>query len=441
MTATATLEKIARTVDPHLAPAAPRPLRISLFDSFLDLEALAHEWDDLASRSNSDLFSTYDWCRIWWKHFGSGRCLRVYAIFDEDQLVAVFPLFWEQMRWGPVAIRVIRLVGTDHGVTTAGCVVDRRYLGAAAASLADELDGDARWDIVHFGELPGYSAHYADLALALRRLGWNVEHRADVYPHMVYELSGSFDEFLQTLSASERSNIRRRERRVQEQHTTSVTVAVEEDAPRLFENFVAQHQSQWTSSGRLGHFGDWPESLDFHHEMVTCQASLGRLLLMALRLDEDVIGYHYNYLFNGRAHLLLSSRTDDPKWDTISPGRLLNCSLIRTAIDAGASLIDALGGYYEHKRRLGAKVLNLQTIALKRPGLLRGMRLRSFTGLTRLMDFVYHRAWYWHLAPAIRLRFPRVGAWARKGLSRRFLRARFLVASWRKPPVDIECPS
>jgi CelD/BcsL family acetyltransferase involved in cellulose biosynthesis len=417
-------------------------LKVRCYDSFGQLAVLREEWEELALRAGADLFSTYDWCDVWWKHFGEGRSLRVYALRDGDTLVAVIPLFWEKMNWGPLRLKVLRLLGADHGITTAGFIIDRRYLNAAGAALARELERDPQWDLVHLGELPGYHSYYEQFAASLRRPSWTVHHEADVYPHMVIELQGSFDDFLQGLSASERSNIRRRERRVRDSHSVQVEVAGGSSVPDLFESFVEQHQSQWLGTGKLGHFGDWPGALAFHQEMAIRQGTLGRLLLMCLKLDGEPIGYHYNYLFNGRAHLLLSSRTCDLKWDSISPGRLLNCSLIRSAIDAGAMLIDALGGYYEHKRRLGAKVLNLQTITVTRGRSATDLRLRAFMAATRFMDLIYHRAWYWHLAPAMRQRFPRlVGAWGRQGLSRRFLRSRFLVAHWRKPPVDPEAAS
>lgn len=434
-----------------IAAILPRPVAVSpetrrvpvlqvvRYDSFGDLRSLREEWEALAVRTSVDLFCTFDWCEVWWKHFGQGRRLRFYAVRDGETLVAVFPLFWEKMRWFPLSLRVLRLIGADHGITTAGFIIDRKYLNAAGAALAEELARDADWDLVHLGELPGYHSYYERFAASLRRVDWHVEHEADVYPHMVISLQGSFEDFLQGLSASERSNIRRRERRVRDGHSVQVDVAVAGEVPEFFEKFVEQHQSQWAGTGKLGHFGDWPGAFAFHQEMAVRQAGLGRLLLMCLKLDDEAIGYHYNYIFNGRAHLLLSSRTGDAKWDAISPGRLLNCSLIRSAIDAGAMLIDALGGYYEHKRRLGAEVLKLQSITITRANWTAAMSLRAFVAFTRAVDLVYHRAWYWHLAPAMRKRFPRlIGSWGRQSLSRRFLRSRFLVTHWRKPPVDLE---
>ena len=35
-----------------------------------------------------------------------------------------------------------------------------------------------------------------------------------------------------------------------------------------FDRFVRLHEAQWTDVGKLGHFGDWPESTAFNRDLV-----------------------------------------------------------------------------------------------------------------------------------------------------------------------------
>ena len=91
--------------------------------------------------------------------------------------------------------------------------------------------------------------------------------------------------------------------------------------------------------------------------------------------------------------------------------------------------MDALPGTYDYKRRLGAKTLGVKTITVRPRGRRGGLRLALVRGITQLFSLAYHRVWFWHFAPWLRMRFPKVRlAIMRAGLWERFLRARFLVA-------------
>jgi len=421
-----------------VASARPAPrqwVEHQAFPAFEQAEALRFQWDELAERSGGDIFTTFDWCCTWWRHFGRGRTLRIHTYRDvQRRLVSVLPTFCEELRWGPSRLRVIRLVGADHGVTPAGFLIQPGFERAVADDFAKRLADEPRWDLVHFGELAGYNAGYGAFAAELRRASpkVGVVHSPADYPQMVFDLPKTFEQYLAGLSGSERSNIRKRERRLAQKHRVEVSVVPARDLPRHFGAFAAQHERQWRHEGRLGHFLDWPGAMAFHRDLLRALGDQGRVMLVRFAADEEIVGYQYNLAFNGRMHWVIGSRSLDPKWDEYSPGRLLHCGTVRAAIGAGAEQLDALGGYYEFKRRLGAKVLGLQSIRIVNPSRRSRLRLRLFALMTRLIDTVYHRAWYWHLAPWIR-KNPRFGSRInlQQGLRTRFLRARFLVAARR----------
>ena len=56
--AVAALEEIGIDISSH----EPR--------SFDELQRLREPWDRLALKAGSEIFLTYDWCRIWWKYYG-----------------------------------------------------------------------------------------------------------------------------------------------------------------------------------------------------------------------------------------------------------------------------------------------------------------------------------------------------------------------------------
>lgn len=402
------------------------------YSSFEAAAELREEWDDLALRCGGDVFNTFDWCRIWWKHYGQGRQLYIQAYREENgSLVAVLPLFREDIRLGPLRLRVLRLVGCDHGVTTTGFLVAPEQTERVAAEFGRRLHGDRSWDLVQLAELPGYSEYPEPFSAALAASAQSLQVTYDPkhYPQMLFHLPADYEEYLGKLSGTERSNIRKRQRRLAESHQATEVNIPPGEVSANFAEFVRQHEAQWHAEGQLGHFGDWPGSREFQEEIAKTHSKSGRMLLVRVAADGETIGYQYNLIFNGRVHWITSSRTLNPRWEAFSPGRLLHCATVKAAIAAGAAMLDGLGGYYEFKRRLGAQVVGLQSVTIVRRGGASRARLRAFVAATRTVDGLYHRLWYWHAAPWLRRRIPPTFArMLSRGLRTRFIRGRFLVA-------------
>jgi CelD/BcsL family acetyltransferase involved in cellulose biosynthesis len=84
--------------------------------SFAGAESLRSAWDELVLRSGADIYQTFDWCRLWWHHYGAGRQLHLLLCFLGEELVGLVPAFIETLWLGPARIRVAKLVGADFSL-------------------------------------------------------------------------------------------------------------------------------------------------------------------------------------------------------------------------------------------------------------------------------------------------------------------------------------
>ena len=405
-------------VDTDMCEPAAADLRHSVYGSFAEAHDLQPAWDRFVESAGGDIFSTFDWCEVWWRHYGQRRRLQIHVFWDQGGIVAVLPLFWERLRLGPLSVRLVRVVGCDHSVTTCQPVIRLNCIADVMRSVIDGLDQMFRWDLLHFGPLPGYYSQRCPLAETLHRCRSVAEVLCcgDEGPHIVFDLPETYQAYLAGLSSNERHNIRKRELRLDQKHRRDVVIATPDDAARAFGEFVRQHQSQWQGRGQLGHFRDWPGALAYHHEMAVTQARHGRLLLLQYDVDGTNLGYQYNYRFGSRLHWILTSRTLDPKWDWCSPGRLLHCATVKAATDAGARQIDAMRGLYDYKLRLGGKVLQLQSVAAIHRGFGSWVRVWAARHAARMLHLLYYRICFGRLAP----RFP----YLRRPLWRTWIRSR-----------------
>ncbi len=410
--------------------------RFNSFDAVLDLRA---EWDALVEQTGGDLFASFDWCLHWWKHFGRNRSGEFLIARANGQLIACLPLFRETLRFGPLSLRVVRLVGSDSAGTRCHLPIRLDFLDIVMRELAARTHDGGLWDVLFLGDLPGDFEPGRSVAEALHKAfpESSVVFRAGHYPQALFDVPDDFEEYLRRLSSNERGGIRRTERNLQTDHRPTIEWVGLDQLDEAMDDFVRQHETWWSRIGRLGYFRDWPGSLAFHRDICRVQLQNNRLLLLRMRKDSDAIGYHYSHQFFGRIHWFQASRSDDARWDEYSVGRRLHCENVRAAIARGVRQIDGLSGHYDFKIRWGARYARLQSIAVVSPRGASLLRTRLFTAAVRAHAYAYNRVWFWHLAPWLRLRLPEAltGVLCR-GQAPAFIRRRFLDYSLRGDADD-----
>jgi|CXWL01.1.fsa_nt_gi CelD/BcsL family acetyltransferase involved in cellulose biosynthesis len=395
-------------------------------DSFEAALPMQEEWDALVERVGGDVFNTFDWCATWWKHFGRRRNLAIHIARRGDELVAVWPLFREKLRWGPLSLRVVRVVGCDHGVTTCNLSTDSDCVHAVASAIVSALESDGPWDLLHVGEIPGYAGNAAALVNGFRQSPKvrDVNFENNAYPHAVFDVPADYEAYLAGLSVKERRNVRRDERELAKRGGTHHEPRTGQELDAAFDVLIDLHRKHWAVRGRHGLFDDVPGAEAFHREMAQKCMNSGRLALIEVKTSEGTIASEYALRFNKRLHWIIGGRREDVT------SRIGFCALMHGGVRDGVTLIDGLPGAYDYKRRLGARSLSIKMISVLPRGGRGAMRLAMTRVVTQFISLVYHRAWFWHLAPWLARKAPRVSSIAvRPGLWERFARCRFLVVA------------
>lgn len=385
-------------------------VRVKLFCSFEELAALQERWDNLAAWAGSGIFLTYDWCRIWWKYYGKNRDLRVLVFQKDTDLVGIIPLFLETIRLGPVSVRVARLVGSDHTLAQFSLPIVGDHLEAVAEGLAESLLGE-KWDILYIGPVAGLYGHHNALREALRRAFGNTCSISCKQKHVqtYYFVAETWEAQLASLSKNGRKHIRRSYRelgRIMQDQPGDLAsdCATIQNVDEILHGFVHMHQKQWQKKNRPGHFGDWPDSLDFHREMAHAQLQRGRLRLMQIHWGQRCLAYEYAYRFGEKYFALLCARTNLADVAHVGMGSVMFAELMKAATKERVRYIDDMEAKYDYKLRLGGKLLPMKDIYVVRKQLLCKARARVFRFVSRLLHLGYFRIWYMRIAPKLPLR-------------------------------------
>jgi CelD/BcsL family acetyltransferase involved in cellulose biosynthesis len=392
-------------------------VRAQTFTSFEEAQAIGAEWDALASALNGSLYMTFAWCEVWWRHYGAGRELRVVSVRSGGELVAVLPLFIDKLATPLGRARVAKLVGSDSTLAVMEPLARPGLAPQAFAVALKQLFEDDHLDMAHVGPCSGTTGHVEAVRAAASKLddGQIVRDR-QVGTHTVFEMPDGFDGYLKSLSSHQRSNYRRKLKKLNNSFTVDLDVV--RDGPALereFEAFMEMHQAQWKAVNKLGHFDDWPGSREYSWDLVRSLAASERVRLVRLLADDRVVAYYWCFALGGTYYWRLSARLFGQEWDQFALGRVGVVKMMELANSDGATAIEAGIGSYGYKENLNATTYPLHSIALRRNGVLPRMRARFTLAYGDFLDLAYYRLWYLRVAPRVKLpRRPLWRSWSRR---------------------------
>jgi CelD/BcsL family acetyltransferase involved in cellulose biosynthesis len=314
-----------------------------------DLAALQEEWTELALQAGN-IFATWEWASIWWRHMGGDRPLYLLVFRDgEGGLVAILPLYLASRR----PLRVIRLVGHGSG-DELGPVCHPRDLARVTPMIRPALELiRPRWDILVADSMP------ADPAWG--SVGGT--RQLERIPNPVLAIDGtSWDGFFESRSAKFRQQMRRNTRRLADDHDLEFRLAddpakIDADLDALF----TLHQARWREESS-GVFAGAEGA--FQRELATTVLDRGWLRLWFLELDGEPVAARLGFRLGGVESGYQSGR--DRSWDKYGVGFLLQAHVIRGAMDDGMSEYRLLRGGEKYKGRFANADRDLDTIAFAR---------------------------------------------------------------------------
>jgi CelD/BcsL family acetyltransferase involved in cellulose biosynthesis len=331
-------------------------------------------------------------------------------IRDGEELAGVLPLFLERVGLSLARARVAKVVGSDHTIAMVDLPVLEEIAPEALALAARRLFEEDRADMIQVGPISATSPRLAPLRAAA-----DVLSDRETGAHTLFELPDGFDGYLQGLSKNQRSNYKRNLNKLKKAFDFSVDTVP--DGPELepeFEAFVEMHQAQWRAVSKLGHYGDWPRSLEFTRDLVATLHD--RVRLMRLVADGEVVSYYFSFEYDGTYYWRLPARLTGEEWDKFALGRVGLLKMFEEAAAEGVTAIEAGNGRYGYKEQLNAATIPLHSLVLCRKGLASRCRARLALALGEFLNLAYYRVWYLKVAPRLGVGRPLWRSWIRHRL-------------------------
>jgi CelD/BcsL family acetyltransferase involved in cellulose biosynthesis len=317
------------------------------------IEAIAHEWDELADRTGASPFLRPGWFAAWLRAFGEGQRPVVLTARRAGRLEAVLPLLVGRRVRSPTNSHtpVFDLLAADEDAAQA-IVYD--MLGARAPQLdLTYLDSDGAllraWRELDAGRRMDFTTR--------------TQMRSPYVP-----LEGDFDAFRSTLSKNFRKQLDRRRRRLGEagELTFEFTDGGDDLDAVLTAGFELEASGWKLESGTA--IVSAPKRVQFYREIAAWARGRGWLTLAFARLDGVPVAFDFCIDPGDRVYVLKGGY--DPAWSKMSPSYLLIEETIARAYANGRESYELLGDADDYKLQLTSAVRerdHLQAFG-RRPG-------------------------------------------------------------------------
>lgn len=321
-------------------------------------DALAGEWDAVLQQSTSNtLFLTNVWQKTWWQYLGDGE-LRVLAFRDENKLVGIAPLFFEENALGGVEVA---LVGCKEVSDYLDFIFAKGHEETCFRAVIDFLKSSEApaWQTIGFCNIIESSPTLSVFKDMLAVEGWNpVATFEDVCP--IVPLPATFEAYLATLDGKERRELQRKLRRA----TEDVTLSFATDNASLdkdMDDFIALMKASMI--GKTSFMT--PRMERFFKAAAHAMLNAGWLQLSFLEVEGKRAATYLNFEYDNTV-LVYNSGLDPQKFAYLSPGQVLVARLIEKAIQDKRRAFDFLQGNEEYKYKLGGLDVKLFTLSARR---------------------------------------------------------------------------
>ena len=371
-----------------LATAHRTHLETTTIRTLDEMGLIANAWTQLQTLStDASVFSTWQWNHAAARHFWQPDALHVTVIEDNGDPIGILPLAQRRI----AGMKGLVFLGTgpfDYGrADYQDALIENGWEMEACDAFVEQLQASGGdWDVMVLQDLPASSRLLHLLPDAAKAQGWSVAQQPDNDVYWI-ELPATWDEYASTLSTNVRSNMGRKQRKLEREHNAHFErIESPDELDSALEQLFDLHNHRWHEKHGTSEV-DTIFSRDacraFHREVARNLLWGGMLDLTLLRSDEGVIGARYSFEYHGSKSFYASGYRTDEEWSKFSLGAVMDLQSIQASIKGGLKYEDLLRNEGEYKSRYAPQRSDNQRLYIFRTRKAQ-LRFEAYQGLKKV---------------------------------------------------------
>lgn len=327
----------------------PDNLKINVLSRASEMEPYRDQWGQLLkSAGNVSIFQSFDWIRAWMNSFDADKEIKIFMIFQGEELTGVIPVFIQRSRYLGLPVRIIRLAG--YSDSDYNDLILREEGAEEAISLwMDYLATYVKkWDLMQFDEVPEGSRSPDLLIKAFEGRGHRViQSETSICPFAT--LAGDYESYLKGMKKNYRKILKKKERRLAERGDSALKNwgGDMERLDHFLDVSAGLEGKSWKGEKGVGIFLD-ENHRRFHREFLSSETGRRHADLYFLTVDGSPMAYQYCFYWDNG--LWAYNTAFDPDYSEFGPGNLMINSLIRKCCEENRfGTFDLMRGGEEYK--------------------------------------------------------------------------------------------
>jgi CelD/BcsL family acetyltransferase involved in cellulose biosynthesis len=345
----------APTPEEMLARLPGHPIRVDgrefvakVVEDLREWQALEPVWDRLLARlPERTVFQSYDYQRLWWRHFGGDNELFIVVLLRDGEIAGIAPLQVQPVRLYGRYFRLLGFIGSRWEVDRPKLFFgdDATLTRALVRFLASRTE---KWDLCSLHEQPTDSAGLDALTEAFAAEGCLLATTRD--SDCAYlAIEGTWQQFLAGKSQTFRKNLKAAGRRLRA--AGEVEYRVYDSLPEVLEQLELYRDIEarsWKSDEGVG-VGRDEDYFDFYREMAQVFGRRGGFVIRMLRVGDKLVAGTFGLLHDGIFYSLQIAHDRD--FSRASPGTYLEGLEMEQCFAQGLREYEFLGGFLNNKSR------------------------------------------------------------------------------------------
>jgi len=328
--------------------------------------SLRERWDTLLQKSgDNNVFLTWEWLFMWWRHFGEDKQLRILLIKERDDVIGIVPLMQWQYKKGPFHVNVLENICAQE-CDYSGVILTEKQ-DECAVVLLDYLGKLVKEEnlVIRVSHIPDN----ADFLITLRNQYPSFSGSLSINERLIsscpyIDLPATWDEYYDNLHKNGRKKAKRIKREMQamqennelqfKKHTQGDNI--QDQLQILFR----LHQKRWKERNISSKFSI-PEVREFYEDVSEAFIENNWMDLSFLYIDGNVVSAGWGFRYFNQFYYMTS--TFDPEHSNHNLGHIHTLQLIEEAIDNGLSRFDFLKGdeffktYWAHSKNNNVQIM------------------------------------------------------------------------------------
>ncbi|MBI1902126.1 MAG: GNAT family N-acetyltransferase [Planctomycetia bacterium] len=348
-----------------------------------DIQALAglrESWESLlAETPGAQFFQTLRWLEVYWRHYGPEQKLRVLVVESDGRPIGIMPLV---VRCEPTKVGSLRFLTyplDDWGSFYGPIGPDAETTLKHGLHLIRRTRRD--WDVLELRWVDAEGVDGGRSETALREAGFP-PIRSRRGETAIIDLAGTWESFLAARSSKWRNNLKRWQRRLEEQGDVRYLRhrprgAAHGDAdPRLdlLDPCIEIARKSWQGSSETGTTLSHESIQPFLRDLHVAAAAEGGLDMNLLYFNDRPMAFAYNYTYRG--HVFGLRIGYDPEISRDGVGNIMYMHALRDSFQRNDHTYDMGPGSLECKRHLWSRVQPVYRYSFYRPTGIRAQLVR-----------------------------------------------------------------